>query len=130
MFIKDKFVAEEIRSLGYDYNSIMISSSQLGRDAITAETINQSHTQGGMSKINTADVCIALQQTETMKIAGEVKYTYIKTRNGDGTNMTTMMSWDPISLRVRCKQQEKIVKNLISAKKNSLENLMSKINER
>lgn len=31
MFIKDKYVATELRSLGFDYDAIMISASQLGR---------------------------------------------------------------------------------------------------
>ena len=31
MFTKDKYVTEEIRSLGFDYNCIMVSAAQLGR---------------------------------------------------------------------------------------------------
>jgi archaellum biogenesis ATPase FlaH len=31
LFVKDKYVTEEVRSLGFDFNCIMISASQLGR---------------------------------------------------------------------------------------------------
>lgn len=130
MFVKDKYVTEEVRSLGYDYNAIMISSSQLGRDAIDAEKLNQAHTQGGMSKINTSDVCIAIQQTDIMKAAGELRYTYLKVRNGDGTGMSTMMSWDPISLRVTSKQQAPAVKQLITSRKSSVDSLIKTLNDR
>ena len=31
LFVKDKYVTEEVRSLGFDFNAIVISASQLGR---------------------------------------------------------------------------------------------------
>jgi hypothetical protein len=31
LFVKDKFVAEEVRAIGFDFDAVVISSSQLGR---------------------------------------------------------------------------------------------------
>jgi hypothetical protein len=75
LFIKDKFVTEEIRSMGFDYDAIMISAAQFGRSAIDAEQLTQAHIQGGISKINTSDWTIGIQQTDLMKSSGEIAYT-------------------------------------------------------
>ena len=100
MFLKDKFVTEEVRALGYDYNALMLSSSQLGRSAIEAETLNQSHIQGGMSKINTTDYAVAIRQTDMMRSAGEIEFQILKSRNSDGTGKKIVTGWDPLSLRI------------------------------
>lgn len=100
MFVKDKFVTEEIRALGFDYNALMLSSSQLGRTAIEVENLNQSHIQGGMSKINTTDYAVAIRQTDMMRAAGEIEFQILKSRNSDGTGKKIITGWDPVSLRI------------------------------
>lgn len=98
LFIKDKFVTEEVRSLGFDFNAIMISASQLGRGAIDAEKVSQAHIQGGISKINTADYVVALRQDDLMRAAGEMGMEILKSRNSGGVNKKLLMGWDPVSL--------------------------------
>lgn len=98
LFIKDKFVTEEVRSLGLDFNAIMISSSQLGRNAVDAEKLNQSHIQGGMSKINTADYVVAIKQDDLMRAAGEIMFEILKSRNSGGVGKRLLLAWDAISL--------------------------------
>lgn len=98
LFIKDKYVAEEIRSLGFDYDAIMISAAQLGRAAIDAEKLSQSHIQGGISKINTSDYVVGVKQTELMRSSGEINFDILKSRNSGGVGQTCLLSWDPISL--------------------------------
>lgn len=100
LFIKDKYVTEEIRSLGFDYNCIMISAAQLGRAAIEAEKLNQSHIQGGISKINTSDYVIGIKQTDLMRSQGEIQYDILKSRNSGGVGASKLLKWDPISLVV------------------------------
>lgn len=100
LFIKDKYVTEEIRSLGFDYNCIMISAAQLGRAAIEAEKLNQSHIQGGISKINTSDYVIGIKQTDLMRSQGEIQYDILKSRNSGGVGQSKLLKWDPISLVV------------------------------
>jgi len=101
LFIKDKFVTEEIRSLGFDYDCIMISASQLGRDAIDAEKLSQRHIQGGISKINTSDYTVAVKQDDLMRASGEINFEILKVRNGTGTGKRIFLGWDPISLLIK-----------------------------
>jgi replicative DNA helicase len=100
LFIKDKYVTEEVRSLGFDYDAIMISASQLGRFAVEAEKLNQAHIQGGISKINTSDYTIGIKQDDLMKANGELYYECLKSRNSDGVGKRALLSWDPVSLTV------------------------------
>ena len=100
LFVKDKYVTEEVRSLGFDYDAIIVSASQLGRGAIDAEKLNQAHIQGGISKINTSDYTIGIKQDDLMKAAGEIWYECLKSRNSEGVGKRSLLSWDPISLTV------------------------------
>lgn len=100
LFIKDKFVAEECRALGFEFDALIISASQMGRSALEAESINQGHIQGGISKVNTADNLIAIIQSEQMKAAGEYVFEFAKTRNSNGVGKNVLLAWDPISLRI------------------------------
>ena len=104
LFIKDKFVSEEVRAIGFDFNCVMISASQLGRDAISqsreGKQLGQDHIQGGISKINTSDLTIALVKTEAMDAAGEFRFEFLKSRNSGAVNKHVTLRWDPISLRI------------------------------
>lgn len=98
MFINQKYTTEEIRSLGFDYNCIMISASQLGRSAHEADKLSQAHIQGGMSKINTCDYAVAIKQDELMRAQGEIYFEILKTRNSGGVGSRLLLSWNPVSL--------------------------------
>ena len=104
MFTKDKLVSEELRGIGFDYNCIMISASQLGRQAHIAareeKSMSQDMIQGGISKINTSDLVIALVKDEAMEAAGEYRFDFIKSRNSNAVNKHLKMSWDANSLRI------------------------------
>lgn len=100
LFVKDKYVTEEVRSLGYDFNCIMISASQLGRNAIDAEKLNQSHIQGGISKINTSDYTVAVKQDDLMRASGEIYLEILKSRNSAGVGKRLLLGWDPVSLSI------------------------------
>lgn len=104
MFTKDKFVTEEVRAIGFDFDCLMISASQLGRGAIVATreqtAIGQDHIQGGISKINTSDLVIALVKDEAMDAAGEYRFEFLKARNSNAVNKKLTMGWDHDSLRI------------------------------
>jgi len=100
LFVKDKYVAEELRSIGNEYNLLMVSASQMNRAAIGADDIDQSNIAGGLSKINTCDNLIAIIQTDAMKAAGEYMLKLVKTRNSGGVGKVMMLRWSPVSLRV------------------------------
>jgi replicative DNA helicase len=104
MFTKDKFVTEEVRAIGFDFDCLMISASQLGRGAITAtreqKDIGQDHIQGGISKINTSDLVIAVVKDEAMDAAGEYRFEFLKARNSNAVNKKVTMAWEANSLRI------------------------------
>lgn len=100
LFVKDKYIAEELRSIANDHNLLMVSASQMNRSAIKADDIDQSNIAGGLSKINTCDNLIAIIQTDAMKAAGEYMLKMVKTRNSGGVGKVMMLRWNPISLRV------------------------------
>lgn len=99
--VKDKYVAEEIRSIAHEFNLLMVSASQMNRGAIRDDAIDQSNIAGGLTKIMTCDNLIAIIQNDQMKAAGEYMLKLVKTRNSGGVGKIVMLRWDPISLRVR-----------------------------
>jgi replicative DNA helicase len=116
MFTKDKFVTEEVRAIGFDFDCLMISASQLGRGAIVAtreeKAIGQDHIQGGISKINTSDLVIALVKDEAMDIAGMYRFEFLKARNSNAVNKKIEMAWDSDSLRISDMSKKALKPNL------------------
>jgi KaiC/GvpD/RAD55 family RecA-like ATPase len=106
LFVKDKYVTEEVRSLGFDFDCIMISASQLGRNAIEAEKLNQAHIQGGISKINTSDYTVGVKQDDLMRASGEIYLEIMKSRNSAGVGKRILLGWDPISLTINSLQKK------------------------
>lgn len=104
MFTKDKYTSQELRALGFDYDSIIISASQLEKGAtekiLEGKSMNQSHVQGGSSKTNTSDLMIAAVKTDAMHAAGEYRFEFPKARNSGASGKQVMMKWDPVSLRI------------------------------
>ena len=104
MFLKDQFVSEEVRGIGFDYDCVMVSGSQLGKHATEAindgRKMHQGDVQGGSSKTNTSDLMIATVKTDAMHEAGEYRFEFPKARNSDAGNKTCMMRWNKDTLRV------------------------------
>lgn len=103
LFIKDKYVSEELRAIANDYNLMMITASQLNRGAQNLDSIedlNQSHIAGGISKINTADNVVAILQDKQMKARSEMLFKLLKTRSSGGVGNTFMMNFNSTTLRL------------------------------
>ena len=103
VFLKDKFVSEELRALCAELNCIGITASQLNRGAQqidSLEDLNQGHIAGGLSKIMTADNVIAVIQNANMKARGELMFKMLKVRSGTGTDAFFIMHFCSKSLRV------------------------------
>lgn len=94
LFIKEKQIAEEVRAIGFDLDCIMISAAQLGRASheVIADNkaLGQQHIQGGISKINTSDLAIALVKREE---AGEYQVEFLKSRNSGAVGKKTVLAW-------------------------------------
>lgn len=73
--------------------------------AIDAEKLTQGHIQGGISKINTSDYAIGIQQDDLMRSQGEILFHVLKTRNSGAVGKTQMLKWDPVSLTISSLQK-------------------------
>lgn len=100
LFVKDKYVTEEVRSLGLDFDCMMISASQLNRGAIEADKLSHAHIQGGLSKIQTSDYVVAIKQDDLMRSTGEIVLEILKSRNSRGVGKRMLLDWDPVSLTI------------------------------
>lgn len=100
LFIKDKFVAEEVRAIAAEFDCCIVTASQAGRSAIDAEEHTQGHIQGGYSKVQTADNLIMIIQTDQMRAAGEYVMKLLKTRSSGGVGQQILLRWNPVSLRI------------------------------
>lgn len=100
VFEKDKQAAEQIRDILFDYNMFGATASQQNRGAIEATELNQGHIAGGISKVNTVDIYCSVILTPSMKAAGEVGFSFLKTRSSDGVGKTIYLTWDNDSLRI------------------------------
>jgi KaiC/GvpD/RAD55 family RecA-like ATPase len=99
-FERDKMSSEQLRNIGKEFNCSVLTASQQNREAISAASINQSHIAGGISKINTCDLAVSIAFDEEARAAGEIQFTYMKTRYSPGVGSNFILQYDPISMRV------------------------------
>lgn len=101
LFVKDKFVSEELRGLMHETNTFGATASQLNRSAVDAQgDYDHSHIGGGMSKINTADNVIGIHATMEMKNRGEYGMIFLKTRSSSAVDQRIKLRYDPDSMRM------------------------------
>jgi hypothetical protein len=100
LYIKDKFVTEELRGLAVERNMFLITASQLGRSATNETEVDHSHIAGGISKIQTADNVIALLCTPAMRDRGQYQFQFLKTRSSSGVGSKVMLGYDQDTLRI------------------------------
>ena len=71
LFVKDKYVSEELRNLSKELGVLMITASQLNRSAVEEVEFDHSHISGGISKINTADNVFGIFTSRAMRERGK-----------------------------------------------------------
>ena len=100
VFIKDKYVTEELRNLAEELSVVLVSASQLNRGAVEEIEFNHSHISGGISKINTADNVMGIFTSRSMREQGRYQLQMMKTRNSDGFGQKVELEFDPLTLRI------------------------------
>lgn len=100
LFIKDKFVTEELRGLGVERNMIVLTASQLNRSSVTEQEHDHSMIAGGISKIQTADNVISIFASAAMKERGQYQVQFLKTRSSSGVGSKVYLGFDPNTLRI------------------------------
>ena len=101
LFVKDKFVSEELRNLAKELNTIFVTASQLNRSAVEEIEFDHSHISGGISKINTADNVFGIFTSRAMRERGRYQIQLMKTRSSSGVGQKVDLEFDIESLRIR-----------------------------
>lgn len=100
MFVKDKYVSEELRNLAAEKNLLMVTASQLNRGAVEEVEFDHSHIAGGISKINTADNVVGIFTSNAMRERGRYQIQFMKTRSSSGVGAKVDLAFDIDTLRI------------------------------
>ena len=100
LFVKDKYVTEELRNLAVELDILCVSASQLNRGSYEQIEFDPSHIAGGISKVNTADNVIGIFTSAAMKEGGRYQIQFMKTRSSSGVGSKVDLSFNNKSLRI------------------------------
>ena len=100
LFVKDKYVSEEIRNLAMETQCITVTASQLNRAAVEEVEFDHSHISGGLSKIQTADNVIGIFTSRAMKERGRYQIQFMKTRSSSGVGQKVDLEFNMDTLRI------------------------------
>ena len=100
LFVKDKYVSEELRNLAMELNTIFVTASQLNRAAVEEIEFDHSMISGGISKINTADNLIGIFTSRAMRERGRYQIQLMKTRSSSGVGMKVDLAFNVDTLRI------------------------------
>ena len=106
LFVKDKYVSEELRNLAKELNCVFVTASQLNRGAVEEIEFDHSHIAGGLSKINTADNVFGIFTSRAMRERGRYQLQLMKTRSSSGVGQKVDLEFDVNSLRIRDLDEE------------------------
>ena len=100
LFVKDKYVSEELRNLAKEFNILMVTASQLNRSAVEEIEFGHSHISGGLSKINTADNVFGIFTSRAMRERGRYQIQLMKTRSSSGVGQKIDLEYNMETLRI------------------------------
>ena len=100
LFVKDKYVSEELRNLAKELDIVFVTASQLNRSAVEEVEFDHSHIAGGLSKINTADNVFGIFTSRAMRERGRYQIQLMKTRSSSGVGTKVDLEFNVSSLRI------------------------------
>ena len=100
LFIKDKYVSEELRNLAMELNTVFVTAAQLNRGAVEEIEFDHSHISGGLSKIQTADNVFGIFTSRAMRERGRYQLQLMKTRNSGGVGSKIDLGFNLDTLRI------------------------------
>ena len=100
LYIKDKYVSEELRNLAMELNCVFVTAAQLNRGAVEEIEFDHSHISGGLSKIQTADNVFGIFTSRAMRERGRYQLQLMKTRNSGGVGQKIDLGFDINTLRI------------------------------
>ena len=106
LFIKDKYVSEELRNLAMEKNCVFVTAAQLNRGAVEEVEFDHSHISGGLSKIQTADNVFGIFTSRAMRERGRYQIQLMKTRSSSGVGMKLDLEFNVDTLRISSLDEE------------------------
>ena len=100
LYIKDKYVSEELRNLAMELQCVFVTAAQLNRGAVEEIEFDHSHISGGLSKIQTADNVFGIFTSRAMRERGRYQLQLMKTRNSSGVGQKIDLGFDVDTLRI------------------------------
>ena len=100
LFVKDKYVSEELRNLAKELGILMVTASQLNRSAVEEVEFDHSHISGGISKINTADNVFGIFTSRAMRERGRYQIQCMKSRSSTGVGMKIDLTYNIETMRI------------------------------
>ena len=100
LFVKDKYVSEELRTLAGELQVLFVTASQLNRAAVEEIEFDHSHISGGISKINTADNVFGIFTSRAMKERGRYNLQLMKTRSSSGVGQKVELGYSIETMRI------------------------------
>jgi len=100
LFVKDKYVSEEIRNFAMEQQCVCVTGSQLNRSAVEEIEFDHSHISGGLSKIQTADNVIGIFTSRAMRDHGRYQIQFMKTRSSSAVGQKIDLDFNLDSLRI------------------------------
>ena len=106
LFVKDKYVSEELRNYAVDKHCLLATASQLNRASVEEIEFDHSHIAGGLSKVQTADNVIGIFTSRAMRERGRYQVQFMKTRSSSGVGHKVDLEFDVDTLRIRNLEEE------------------------
>jgi len=100
LFVKDKYVSEELRNLAKELGVLFVTASQLNRSAVEEIEFDHSHIAGGLSKINTADNVFGIFTSRAMRERGRYQIQCMKSRSSTGVGQKIDLDYDIETMRI------------------------------
>ena len=108
LYIKDKFVSEEMRNFAVEHDILFATASQLNRGAVEEVEYDHSHIAGGLSKVQTADNVIGIFTSQAMRERGRYQVQFMKTRSSSGVGHKVDLKFDIAGLRISDLDEEEM----------------------
>ena len=100
LFVKDKYVSEELRNLAKEMGILLVTASQLNRSAVEEVEFDHSHISGGISKINTADNVFGIFTSRSTRERGKYQIQCMKSRSSTGVGQKIDLEYDIETMRI------------------------------
>jgi archaellum biogenesis ATPase FlaH len=100
LFVKDKYVSEELRNLAKELGILLVTASQLNRSAVEEIEFDHSHISGGISKINTADNVFGIFTSRSMRERGKYQIQCMKSRSSTGVGQKIDLEYNIETMRI------------------------------